>query len=458
MAQITSSVTFIPSAYDGGTFTTNTTYPTSNGLSDTSSTSYARFTVSTTSQYAIYNFDTSDIPSNATINSITCQAKISYSGSNITTKTIQLYAGSTAKGSAATINVSGTSNVTLTNITTGTWTAQELQNAKLRITGQRSGNQSRYILFYGATLTVNYTYTLYDITATSDSTGVTVSPSSQGVVVGDDAVVILNNVSDPSTIIVKDNGSDVTSQLVHQVGGSQTLNPSSYNSEISNPYTGSTGYTNGCTSTDSTTFATLRGRNSNNYYYFYDFDSFDIPKIAAITKVTLKIKACRYSSYTWDAVLCDGTNEVSNVSITAETSQSTTPASSDPSIFTIENTTLTDVSNLKIKLKQTSGSNNSRFFFYGADLTITYTVPEGTYTYTISNVQADHVVTVEDVSSGVSSFVKKNSQYKQVNSVYKKNGNVWEEKSILSVMWKINNTWTSTTSSMSGKTAFTTEQ
>ena len=36
----------------------------------------------------------------------------------------------------------------------------------------------------------------------------------------------------------------------------------------------------------------------------------------------------------------------------------------------------------------------------------------------------------------------------------KKNSNVWEEKSIMSVMWKINNTWTSTTSSMSGKTAF----
>ena len=47
---------------------------------------------------------------------------------------------------------------------------------------------------------------------------------------------------------------------------------------------------------------------------------------------------------------------------------------------------------------------------------------------------------------------------RQVSKAYKKNGNVWEEKLIMSVMWKINNTWTSTTSSMSGKTAFKIEQ
>jgi hypothetical protein len=44
----TESKVFNPSSYDSGTFGTNTSYPTSNGLADTSSTSYARFTVSTT--------------------------------------------------------------------------------------------------------------------------------------------------------------------------------------------------------------------------------------------------------------------------------------------------------------------------------------------------------------------------------------------------------------------------
>ena len=52
---IQDSLVFNPSAYDSGTFTTTTSYPTSNGLTDTSSTTYARFTISTTSQYCIYS-------------------------------------------------------------------------------------------------------------------------------------------------------------------------------------------------------------------------------------------------------------------------------------------------------------------------------------------------------------------------------------------------------------------
>ena len=87
----------------------------------------------------------------------------------------------------------------------------------------------------------------------------------------------------------------------------------------------------------------------------------------------------------------------------------------------------------------------------------------GTYTFTLRNptnayYNADHSITIEaSAIPTIPSFVKKNSQYKQVSKAYKKNGNVWDEKLIMSVMWKINNTWTSTTNSMSGKTAFKVE-
>ena len=74
---IQDSLVFNPSAYDSGTFTTSTdtTYQVSNGLTDTSSTSYARFQISTTSQYCIYSFNVTGIPSGATITSVTCSVK-----------------------------------------------------------------------------------------------------------------------------------------------------------------------------------------------------------------------------------------------------------------------------------------------------------------------------------------------------------------------------------------------
>lgn len=91
----------------------------------------------------------------------------------------------------------------------------------------------------------------------------------------------------------------------------------------------------------------------------------------------------------------------------------------------------------------------------GTDVTSTFTKSGNNYVKTYSNVDSDHSITIEaSAIPTIPSFVKKNTQYKQAIKAYKKNGSVWEEKSILSVMWKINSTWTSTTSSMSGKTAF----
>ena len=89
-----------------------------NGLSGTDSNTYAQLRLQS-GTYLEYSFDTSGIPSNATIVSVTCQAKGCVTRSS-NAATVQLYSGSTAKGS--TTNLSYSSNVTTITLTCGSWT------------------------------------------------------------------------------------------------------------------------------------------------------------------------------------------------------------------------------------------------------------------------------------------------------------------------------------------------
>ena len=60
----------------------------------------------------------------------------------------------------------------------------------------------------------------------------------------------------------------------------------------------------------------------------------------------------------------------------------------------------------------------------GTDVTSSLVRSGSNYTYTLNNVDADHSITIEaSAIPTIPSFVKKNSQYKQVSKAYKKNGN-----------------------------------
>lgn len=112
-----------------------------------------------------YSFDLSGVPSNATISSVECQVKAHEENASRSTFTLQLYAGSTPKGSETT--VSGTSN-TIYTLTTGSWTRAELDNLVLHTEYGYYGG-----LVAGATLTVTYTMdsASYDVTLTGSSSG-----------------------------------------------------------------------------------------------------------------------------------------------------------------------------------------------------------------------------------------------------------------------------------------------
>lgn len=219
---ITDSKSSNPVSYDSG-YSAYSVSSLDNAFADSSSTTYATINLtrgSNAETIIYYNFSFS-IPTEATINSITATAKCyinQTSSSYINSRQIRLYSGSTAMGTANTV----TNNTTELSISAGTWTASQINNAKIRLYAKRATrntNTNYYFRFYGATLTVNYTYneTIYEVTSQSDVAGVSMSPSSADITAGNGRTFEI--LGDLTNVIVEDNSVDVTSQLVIQTGG-----------------------------------------------------------------------------------------------------------------------------------------------------------------------------------------------------------------------------------------------
>ena len=161
----TGSLTAHPGKYLEGDYSffsiSNATDPVGKGANNTT---YARITLKTgksAETWVYWPFDLSAIPSNATIDSVSCSAKASVSATNssyITSRTIQLYSGTTGKGSATDLTKVDIAH----NLDCGTWTIEELQDCRLRMYARRGSSDvtatNRYLYFYGADLTVTYTY------------------------------------------------------------------------------------------------------------------------------------------------------------------------------------------------------------------------------------------------------------------------------------------------------------
>lgn len=422
---VTDSVVLTPVSFDDTNSVhagVNTSYPIANGYTDSSSTTYSQFNITTgsgatTSIY--YNFDTSDIPNGATINSVTCSAKAyinTTNSSRITTRQIQLCTGTTTKGSAGTIS----NSTNAMTITAGSWTLAELRNAKIRIRivrGTSNTTSTYYVRFYGATLTINYTIsgTAYTVAASSLVSGVSVSPASQELLNGNSATVRIDAAS-LDDVVVTDNDNDVTNLLERHTNTTETASatfiPSSFDSTNSvydtsggdsNNGIYSTNYIeNGLTDHNSTTRCALyavQGSNATSKMY-YNFDCSSIPANATINSVSCQVKAgsqgsSYYSSYV--VYLCSGTtNKTSSVSVSG--------SNSSPSTQTVSGGTWTraDLNNIKILFQVQRGTSNtttgSTWSFFGATLTVNYTVVADNpyyWTYTLNNLAADHVVLID---------------------------------------------------------------
>ena len=108
----------------------------------------------------LYAFDLSEIPENATITSVTCQAKCqaqnssSFRGGN---NTLSLYSGDSQM--TVTENPAFGTSAAVVTIPEVAWTRDQLSNCKIKIQAARGllgTSTSYYIRFYGADLTVTY--------------------------------------------------------------------------------------------------------------------------------------------------------------------------------------------------------------------------------------------------------------------------------------------------------------
>ena len=414
---VSDTLTFVPSSLD----TINSDYPGTyyktyvleNAFDGADSSSrWAPYTntgrSATTTIYL--NFDCSSIPNGATINSVACSVKCGTQGTYYyNTRTVQMSTGTTVKGSATTMSGSNTSPSTH-NLTVGSWTAAELQNAKLKFYLVRTTDSSYYntgatFSIYGATLSVSYTYSgiVYEVTAASSVTGVTATPASQDITPGDSAEIRIDADS-LDNLSITDNDIDISSSLVqHTVpsGGTEDTVLGTY-SLVSGGFNGSgASYFQGIVGNGANASTT-----TSNYYssdsgtiaiFTYDLNFSNIPSNATITELYVQVNGHAESTSNSNEYMCAALYLGTSTAISDELNFKSVGTTSN-STQTITATTLPTVaqlSNLKLRcrLGYYGGAIN------GATCYLAYTVPGGNsyyWTYTIPSVTADHVILIEE--------------------------------------------------------------
>ena len=380
-------------------------YPKENGIGDGTGT-YAGFVLKTGSSAVTnvyYNFDCSGIPEGATINSVECRARAARSSTQsryIASAYLQLCTGTTTKGSQTSV---ATTTATYFDLTPGTWTRSELQNAKIRFTATRgtssTSSTSYSIRFFGAVLTVEYSFqgTAYTVAITSNLSEVEVEPSTQDIIAGNSATVTLhtNNLDD---IKVTDNDIDVTSQLVRKtvdIGGTIERAPASYTTSGSisgTRYTSAVGHTVEDPSTQTgNDYCSSSGGSTATIYYQFDFT--EIPENATINSMNVQVIGHLEST--------SQAREVAELNTyygtTAKGTQTEFTTTTDQTITISPGTWTTAELRDDARVGFTIG-------YYGGLVTgitwsVTYSVPSLDnlyyYEYTLSNVSADHIIIVD---------------------------------------------------------------
>lgn len=434
--QRTESTDVTPSGNEGlSNLNTSSSYPITNGYHDTSNTSYARFTLSTsTAGHIYYTFNVS-LPSGAVVTGVSAKAKVRVNNTTRVTNTLcQLYSGTTAKGSNATFNSTSSSNVV--TLSTGTsWSASDMSNLRMLIgaTGS-SSTSSKYIYFYGAEVTISYTVnvTQYELTVTNSTSAVVTAE--QWTDAGEDASVLIDSISN---ISVKDNGTDVTSQFSpHQIAGTETSDLGSY-ALVSGGFNGSGAtYFSGIVGhgADTTTVTTT------NYYssgsgtiavFTYDM-GVTVPSNATITRVYVRVSGHAESTSNSSEYMCAQLISGST-NITDEVNFKDIGTSN--SIHTLEGNIIPTVEQcasmkLQCRLGYYGGAIN------GATVYVEYTAGSDGYIYVITAIATDHSIVVSGTGSTPELYVKVNGSWVQVQTAYKKVNGSWVQQSDLTTVFQ----------------------
>ena len=408
----------------------SSSYPITNAYTDSDSTNYCQVSWKTGSQaetYVYLRFDFSAIPVNATIRSVTAKAKgyvNTTNSSRVTTRQMQLATGTTLKGSALTISNS-TTEQTFSNV--GTWTRSELQNAGVRFYVKRgtSNTSSTYQLrMYGATMTVTYEWeeTTYTITVTNSTTA-TVTPASQDVVQGENAEIHADSVSG---VTVTDNGTDVTSQFVYHSGstGEYTIeNRGAYGFSLSNGYYVSQNKGVNESAAVCRVHFTVPVTSTVTFTYInYAEESYDF---GVFGNLDTALSTDYYEAGSYGATITDSSYKLACNSSTYNKSSTQT--------LTYSNVSAGEhYIDVKFSKDNASAANNDTLQFQVA---VTYNQAINYYSYTISNVQADHTIVVSSSSGGPVLYLKVNGSWTAVSAVYQKVNGSWVQQSNLSTLF-----------------------
>ena len=138
----TKESTFIPNELDSTNSSyksISSSYPITNAYTNSSSTSYAEISCRTgflAATHVSLKFSIENIPTQATIDSIVCKAKLSVSSTaRLYTAHVQLYKGTTAMGSSVSARDTAATVYTISN--PGTWTIDDLKDLEIRFDKQK---------------------------------------------------------------------------------------------------------------------------------------------------------------------------------------------------------------------------------------------------------------------------------------------------------------------------------
>ena len=428
-----------PSTYAVSSTTYLSVTNASNAYENTDSTTYATITntnASTTSRYYyLRGFNFNSIPVDATINSFTVKIKGYESGLATSTS----YAPRLANGTSAISNTSASSNfgtsTSIITLSTGTLTWQQIidygNDFTILVYVKRSSrNTTGYFYCYGAEIEVNYSIdeivTGYELSFSNSSYIMTDPSSITYIVEGENQEILFSGINSLNNVDITDNSIDIKNSLISIQSGtySQNLIPCSLDSY--HGYSAPENPENGYTDSSSETFARINIR-GGDAYLSYAFNKINIPfcatNISVSCEVTARISATSSSITNKIIQLYSGEIEKGDP---IQMGSTVVPGTAEVGgTFTIDggSWTIDELNNAKVKVSaQYTNTSNYHIKFYGATLTVTYTLPEGVYAYTIYNTSDDHSIVIV---SRDAIYIKVGGNWVKYSNVYKKVSGSW---------------------------------
>ena len=437
------STTLVASGNTGLTgMTISGSYPITNAYENSSDTSsYARYSISTsTTAYVYLTYDTSDIPSSATIQSVAAKARLRISNtSRVTDRVCQLYTGTTAKGENTDFSSTSSGGSVIT-LSTGSWTRSELNDLRMRIGGTGSSStSSKYIYIYGTDITITYTTASRTVTTTLSGSG-TIDPSgTQTMYDGDEYELIVEPTNSSDTVTATKNGTAIT--LTQHAGGDTTeSNVLGKYALVSGSFSGSgasyfselVGKGHDSTATTSNYYS---GGSSTIAVFTYDVPFEEIPDNATIKSLYMLVNGhaestSQSSEYMCARLISGSTNlsdELNFKSVGTSNSTQTVTANVTPTIAQLENL------KVQCRLGYYGGAIN------GATVYLEYEVSGVYYTYS-TTISGDMTIAVTIGGGGVTKkiYLKINGTWTLYSKVYKKINGAWVEQSDPSTIFDTN--------------------